>query len=69
MLTSSPKALTDDGGPNVTSLSLCYRAKIYRFHPDIYWVNLVEYSRNEDPFCCEIRSRKSQKGVYVLSAQ
>lgn len=52
VLTSSPLP------PAPNAVSLCYRAKIYRFHADIYWINLLEYSMLEGDICCELRSRE-----------
>jgi hypothetical protein len=50
--------------PAVEELTVCYRLKIYRFLPSIYWINVLEYAipgEEEESFCCEIRSRECKK--------
>ena len=57
-ITAAPLDIPSD----VTQVSVCYRTKIFRFKPDIYWINVFEYTDREGgthPFCCELRSRES----------
>ncbi len=44
-----------------TELTVCYRAKVNRYLPQIYWINVFEYFREEDEISNEIRSRESNK--------
>jgi len=48
---------------SVNAISLCYRAKIYRFNANVYWINILEFFNGEGRFSPDykhqIRSRKS----------
>ena len=52
-LQSQPETLMESD-----QFSMCYRLKIFRFMPYIYWINIATYSIREDPTCCEIRTSK-----------
>ncbi len=54
---------TSSGGsfPAAKGLTVCYRLKIFRFLPDIYWVDAFNYfNEGEEGFVApnEIRSRE-----------
>ena len=51
----------EDAGPfpsPTDQLTVCYRVKIHRYLPDIYWINVFEYFRRADETNNELRSRE-----------
>lgn len=37
-------------------VTICYRIKIFRFLPSIYWLNIIEYRDWDENQCCQMRS-------------
>eukprot|EP00095_Tigriopus_kingsejongensis_P007008 maker-scaffold430_size173499-snap-gene-0.44 protein:Tk07008 transcript:maker-scaffold430_size173499-snap-gene-0.44-mRNA-1 annotation:"glycine receptor subunit alpha-1" len=48
------------------AVTVCYRVKIYRFIPSLYYINIFEYNVPEAPTCCEIRSLWTGNGPLMV---
>ena len=62
---NSQAYLTDPSGESlfnstVDEITICYRLKIYRFLPSIYWIDILEYMAHGAQTCCEVRSSKKK---------
>ncbi len=52
------------------AFTMCYRIKIFRFLPSIYWINVATYTIGEDDTCCEMRSMWTGLGpIFVMRNQ